>query len=451
MDCCRKYHFTNMHSGILSILSVLLGSLFSIGCLIGAFVYFRRKRLIDDLPTSKTWGVFIGLTELKGTAKTETPLTSYLTGKQCVQYAWHIEEHWMRTVVETYRDAQGHMQTRIRTESGWKKVAGDDQSIPFYLQDDTGIIRILPEKASIHGIRTFDETCSRDNPLYFGKGPSAEIANSTHRRRFEETAIPLDAMLYVLGQARERQDIIAAEIAYDKNAPMFMISTNTEKQISKSYGRWFWFWLVFGLILAVAGIVVQDIVIRFDSAARWQPYTVIIGGFFVIFGLSWLWIVYNSLVNLRHRVEQAWSQVDVQLKRRSDLIPNLIQVVEGYRSYERDVQSLLVALRGQAAITPEQSGVPEMKGFSPSLHAVVERYPELKANESFLKLQQALTDTEQRIALARDYFNEVVTFYNTRLEIIPDRFLATITGFHPRSLMSTAEFERAPVQVHFQS
>jgi len=433
------------------VLPVLLGSLFAIGCLIGAFVYFRRKRLIDDLPTSKMQGVFIGLTELKGTTKSENPLTSYLAGSQCVQYTWHTEEHWSRTVVETYRDPQGRMQTRTRVESGWTTVASDNQSIPFYLQDDTGIIRILPDKASIHGIATFDETCSRDNPLYFGKGTASEIANSNHRRRFQETAIPLDAMLYVLGQARERQDIVAAEIAYDKNAPIFMISTSTEKQISISYSRWFWFWLILGLILAVGGMVIQDIIIRFDAATRWQPYTVIIVGFLIILSLSWLWIVYNSLVNLHHRVEQAWSQVDVQLKRRSDLIPNLIQAVEGHRSYERDMQSLLTALRGQITVNAVEPGVSNVKGFSPSLRATVEQYPELKASESFLRLQQALTDTEQRIALARDYFNEVATFYNTRLEIIPDRFVAIPIGFRPRTLMSTDEFERAPVQVHLQS
>jgi len=95
--------------------------------------------------------------------------------------------------------------------------------------------------------------------------------------------------------------------------------------------------------------------------------------------------------------------------------------------------------------------MPGLKGFSVSLQATAEHYPDLKASEQFLKLQQALTDTAQRIALARDYFNEVATFYNTRLDIIPDRFLAAITSFRPRALMSTAEFERAPVQVHLKS
>jgi hypothetical protein len=81
------------------------------------------------------------------------------------------------------------------------------------------------------------------------------------------------------------------------------------------------------------------------------------------------------------------------------------------------------------------------------LQVTIERYPDLKASESFLKLQQSLVDTEQRIALARDYYNDIATFFNTRLEIIPDRYAAALAGLHPRALMSAAEFERAPVRV----
>jgi hypothetical protein len=85
------------------------------------------------------------------------------------------------------------------------------------------------------------------------------------------------------------------------------------------------------------------------------------------------------------------------------------------------------------------------------LRVIIERYPDLKANESFLRLQQALVDAEQRIALARDYFNDVATFYNTRLAIVPDRFVAGLARLHPRTLMSAADFERAPIQVKLAS
>jgi hypothetical protein len=97
-----------------------------------------------------------------------------------------------------------------------------------------------------------------------------------------------------------------------------------------------------------------------------------------------------------------------------------------------------------------QSNTEGLKGLSPSLRAVIERYPDLKANQSFAKLQQSLIDTEQRIALARDYFNEIATFYNTRLQIIPDRFVALITRFRPQALITAADMERAPVHVHLE-
>lgn len=440
-----------MSSGAWGLLSIVLGGLVAVGCLIVAFRVLWRKRLIDDLPTSKTQGVFIGLAELKGTAESEMPLTTYLAGVRCVQYAWQVDEHWSRTVHETYTDAKGHAQTRTRTESGWTKVAGDDQSIPFYLKDDAGVIRIVPEGATIHGTTVFNETCSPNADLYFGKGSAREIPNSTHRRRFHETALPLHTMLYVMGQARERKDVVAAEIAHDKDASIFLISTRTEKQLSTSYARWFWFWLILGLAAAIGGAIAWDMLEMSNTGLSWQPYAVAVGGFMTALLIGWVWTVYNSLINLNHRVEQGWSQVEIQLKRRHDLIPNLVKTVEGYRTYESETQKLLSELRGQAEATPPGIEGDDFKGITPMLNMVIERYPDLKASQSFLRLQQALVDTEQRIALARDYFNNIATFYNTRLNIIPDRFVADLARLHPQILMGTADFERAPIQIKLAS
>jgi hypothetical protein len=434
-----------MQSGISLIL--ISGGLISLGLLLLAFRFLRRKRLIDDTPTSKTQGVFIGLTELKGTAESDAPVTSYLAGTQCVLYHWQVDEHWSRTVVETYTDAKGHVQTRTRTESGWQRIADGGESNPFYLMDDTGVIRIVPKGADINSVKTFDKACSPKDSLYFGKAPMLEIANTTHRRRFVETAIPLHAMLYVIGQARERQDVVAAEIAKDKEAAMFVISVRSEAQLSTGYGRWFWFWTILGLVIIIGATLAGSAVQNAPTGLEIQWLFMAGGGFLIILALGWVWMVYNSLVNLHHRVEQGWSQVEVQIKRRHDLIPNLVEAVAGYRTHESETQQLITELRNQAEATPPGSAGPDFKGMTPLLRAVVERYPELKASESFLKLQQALTDTEQRIALARDYFNDIATFYNTRLTIIPDRFVGTIARLHPSTLMGAADFERAPVQV----
>ena len=335
-----------------SLIAVLVGALLAIGCLIGSFINLRRKRIIDDLPTSKAQGVFIGLTELKGTAESDTPLTSHLGAVRCVQYTWHVDEHWSRTVVETYRDSQGNTHTRTRTENGWKTIDKGGQSIPFYLKDDTGITRVAPEHARIQNNKTFDETVGRESPLYFDKGPSGEVANSTHRRRFHEEAIPLHTMLYVLGQARERQDIVAAEIAFDKSSPMYIISTKSEKQISSGYGRWFWFWMILGLLVSVGSGAGWGLSTSLGAVLSWPPFVIMVAGYLIMLLIVWVWTTYNSLIGLHHRVEQAWSQVEVQLKRRNDLIPNIVKTVEGYRQYENAVQAVMTEMRSQIEATP---------------------------------------------------------------------------------------------------
>lgn len=438
-----------MSSGIIPLILIIVGSLAVLGSLFGAFRNFQRKRLIDDLPTSKTQGVFIGLTELKGTAESESTFTSYLAGVTCVLYEWKVEEHWSRTVHETYTDSKGHTHTRTRTESGWKQVASGGQSAPFYLKDDTGVLRIVPDKASIQSVNTFNETYRPGDSFYFGKGPDREIANTTHRRRFQESAIPLHTSLYVMGQARERQDVVAAEIAHDKSAPVFLISTRSEKQISQGYGFWFWFFTVSDLLVALGAAAGWGLLTGYALNAL--PFIIAAVVFLLVLFLGWTWTVYNSLINLHHRVEQGWSQVDVQLQRRHDLIPNLVRTVEGYRFHESSTQELIADFRRQETATPPGVVGPDYKGLAPALRVTIERYPELKANESFLKLQSSLVDTEQRIALARDYFNDVATFYNTRLGIIPDRFIAALSKLQPQALLGAADFERAPVQVKLAS
>ena len=424
-----------------------LGAALGLLCLWGALHAARRKRLIDNLPTCKTTGVFIGLVELKGTAEAEGPLRSFLAECPCVYFSWAVEEHWSRTVTETYTDSKGQTHTRTRHESGWKRVANGGELMPFYLKDDCGVIRILPDGAKVEAVKVFEETCGRFDPLYYAKGPAFAVANSDHRRRFHESAVPLHAALYVMGQAREREDIVAPEIAADQQADMFLISTRTEEQISAGFGGAFWGWSIFGFVLSVAGFVGRDLAFEADPAQRWPLYLLPALGYLMASGLGWVWMVFNSLIGLRQRVRQAWSQVDVQLKRRHDLIPNLVRVVTGLRDYERTLQTELADLRAQQEATPPGVTGPDYHACGKTLRVVVERYPELKSQESFAQLQQSLTDTEQRIALARGYFNEIATHYNTRLQIIPDRFVANLTRLRAQALMTAEDFERAPVEV----
>lgn len=405
----------------------------------------KRHRLVHDLPTSKTTGVFIGLVELKGTAETEQPLTSYLTQSPCVWYQWQIEESWSRTVTETYTDNDGKTQTRTRTESGWTTVASGGEGQSFYLQDDCGVIRIQPTGAKIEPQNAMNQTCGRLDPLYYAKGPAGAIGDSDHRRRFVESVVGVHAALFVVGQARERTDVVAAEIAADNRAPLFLISTRTEQQVSRGFRIGFWLLGLLGLLLAVGGFAGRNAALHLEPDIG--QYVALGAGFAVAWLFGWAWSLYNGLIELRQRVRQGWANIDVQLKRRYDLIPRLVSTVTGLRDYERTVQTELAALRAQLQATPPGEPGPDPAGCLPLVRAVAEAYPELKANTAFLSLQTQLTDTEQRIALARSYFNDIATFYNTRLQVIPDRFIAKLAGLQPQVLMAVAAFERAPVSV----
>jgi hypothetical protein len=424
-----------------------LGSLLALLFFFLALRAGRRQRLVSDLPTSKTTGVFIGLAELKGTAEAERPLVSFLAERRCVYYQWHVDEHWSRTVVETYTDNEGRTQTRTRTESGWTTVAQGGDGIVFYLQDDCGVIRIQPQQAKMEPLSVFDRTCGRGDGLYYGKGPSKAVADSVHRRRFVEYAIPLHAQLYVVGQARERADVVAPEIAYDPHAEMFLISTRSEDQVRRGLAWQFWLCGVFGVALGLGGFIMADAMQNLPLKESVPKYVLVGALFSLAWLLGWIGMVYNSLVTLRQRVQQAWSNVDVQLKRRHDLIPNLVAIVKGMRDYEKNVQTELAHLRTQLHATPPGQPGPDPQAAIEMVGAIVERYPELKANDSFLNLQKNLVDTEQRIALARGYFNDIASFYNIRLQRIPDRFIAALGALKPQALLTADKFERAPVEV----
>ncbi len=396
-----------------------------------AFLYFglqclHRRRIIDDTPTLKTIAVFIGLAELKGTAETTKPLTSYLTETRCVLYNWSIEEHWSRQVTETYHDADGKTRTRTRTESGWKQVASGEEAPKFYLQDETGIIQIDPNHADVTGQVTINRVINRRDPLYYEKGPRHSIPHSRHQRRLTETIIPLHHPIYVIGQAHERSDIVAVEIAYDPEEPFYVISTCGEKTISTDYGNKY-------TILSIVGIVASLIPLLFtETYSQLIIYSPLII-YLTAQLLGWTVVAYNSLITLRNSVEQAWSQIDIQLKRRSDLIPRLVEIIQEYTEHEKVVQIHTAELQAQT----------DNKAVTPIITAIQNNYPELKAANQYLSLQKSLEETEQRIALARDYYNQITNFYNTRLETIPDNFLAKLAGLKQRQLWAGTDFTRA--------
>jgi LemA protein len=147
-------------------------------------------------------------------------------------------------------------------------------------------------------------------------------------------------------------------------------------------------------------------------------------------------VLYNRLVALRQQVENAWSQIDVQLRRRHDLIPNLVETVKGYAAHERETLESVIAARSRAvqAEGPAEAGQAEsqLSGALANLFAVAEQYPDLKANENFLALQEELTSTENRISYARQFYNDSAMTYNTRCEQFPSNIVAGMFRFEKR-------------------
>ena len=164
---------------------------------------------------------------------------------------------------------------------------------------------------------------------------------------------------------------------------------------------------------------------------------------------------YNGLVALRQRVQNAWAQVDVQLRRRYDLIPNLVNTVKGYAKHEQETFEKVTQARNMAmaaGTVPEQAGAENMlSGTLKSLFALAENYPQLKADSNFKQLQDELTNTESKIAFSRQFYNDTVQKYNTKVQIFPTVLIAGMLGFKTADYfnLDTATEAREPVNVKF--
>jgi LemA protein len=175
-------------------------------------------------------------------------------------------------------------------------------------------------------------------------------------------------------------------------------------------------------------------------------------GILILVVLYVIW-TYNTLVTLRNRIDNAWSQIDVQLRRRYDLIPNLVETVKGYASHEREVFEKVTEARSRAiaAGTVAEQGQAEnmLTQALRSLFAVAENYPQLRASENFMQLQEELSGTESKIAFARQFYNDTVLRYNNTRQSFPAVLLASQFGFGPREYFEMEEAAREPVKVKF--
>ena len=175
----------------------------------------------------------------------------------------------------------------------------------------------------------------------------------------------------------------------------------------------------------------------------------------VVLIVLFLVVTYNRLVQLRNRIDAAWSQIDVQLKRRYDLIPNLVETVKGYAAHERETLENVIKARQQAGAAQGVENKAQAENMLTAalrqLFAVAEAYPDLKANVNFLALQEELTGTEGRIAFARQFYNEQTLAYDNAREVFPTNVIAGMFNFEEKPYFEVEEASREPVRVDFGS
>jgi len=163
--------------------------------------------------------------------------------------------------------------------------------------------------------------------------------------------------------------------------------------------------------------------------------------------------IYNSLVTLRQRTEESWSDIDVQLKRRYDLIPNLVETVKGYATHEKELLENVTKARnvamGANSLEDKAQAENMLSGTLKSLFAVSENYPDLKANQNFIELQRELSDTENKIQASRRFYNSTVMTLNTKIETVPSNLIASMFGFIKKEYFEIEEQEKEVVKVQF--
>ena len=182
---------------------------------------------------------------------------------------------------------------------------------------------------------------------------------------------------------------------------------------------------------------------------KWWMILIIVLVLIVLWAIS----VYNSLIALRNRVKDQWAQIDVQLKRRFDLIPNLVETVKGYTKHESETLEAVIKARNTyvSATVPEEQmkADGELTKAISKLFALTESYPDLKANTNFQALQQELTETESKIAAARLFYNDTVMVYNNKVSMVPSNISASLFKFNKEAFFEANETERQNVQVKF--
>ena len=378
----------------------------------------RFARLLRDVPSTPINGVFVGLVETSGCVEHDDPFIAPLSKAPCVQYSWSVREHWRRT--QTYKDSKGRTQTR--TITGSDVVASGAAASDLRLRDRTGAIVVRADGASWTPQATFSATARRGQALYHSQAPGRVVSGSTGVRTFSEEAVPVGATAWVMGNAFIRPDGEALEIGAGSEEGVFLISLAGERSHAFSARAWAAVGLVAGSLCATgAGIGLAGLVIAIAGRRLAEDQAPAVGMaasgllWMAIVAAVWAFIVRNGAVRVRTRWERAASLVDVELRRRADLIPNLVAVTRASAAHEAAVQRAVAELRAGAA-------------SHPIMTILAERYPDLRADQAFLALQRQLSDTESRIAQSRLFEIQSRERLLERLNSFPEGLIARVMG-----------------------
>lgn len=414
---------------------------------------WRRRWLIADMPTSDAAHVFVGMNEVKGTvAPAGNPLVAPFTAIQCV---------WYRSLLER--------EEKSGDKRSWKTVEDVSSEAPFWICDHSGHVLVRPRGASVYARERVRDTHA-GRPARYGSfgalgAPSESggflggLFGGTSRYRTTEWVLRPDEEVYVLGHATLRADTIALEFSPhhpESNAKQgtLFISSGDE---TKAARRTLWqglgllaLFLVGALALPLEWQFLQDVRRTEDDPFR-EPGTagtifeaarptMVLIGLVVLLALPVITVlrIYNRLVEVRNRAEAAWSLVDVHLRRRHDLIPQLVAVVQAAAGHERSLQEAVAAIRAGGEPPPSRalpddatlaraSDVDEAdRAGSRQLIALAEAYPVLKADASFAQLAEQIRVSEDGIAFARTFYNDAVTVMDDRRQQFPGSLVARL-------------------------
>jgi hypothetical protein len=398
-------------------LAVTVGLAFVAVVALGVWYRFvERKRLIQDLPTSKVRGVSLGLNELVGTAVSDRAEVSPHGAHECV---------WWKA---TYYTQSGD-------RDSWKKT--DERTggpVFFEVEDETGRMVVWPRHAELRGKQTYDgpyHAVSQAGVSLMERHLAGEGGTS---RKVVEEVVPLGSPVYVLGTARLPEDRLRPEMGADPDGQNpFIVQVGTEADA---------LWIERVAVAASFAVA--------TGAAGWAGWlrgegwgaSAAVFAVLVVMGALSFVFSYNNLVMLAQRAEAAWGLIDIQLRRRHDLIPSLVAAVKAHRDHERQVQEMLAELRAtsamelaaapsDAAVRMANVGLMKEASAVSQLLAVVESHPAMTADRSFRRLQEELVDTEDRIALARGFYNNSVGAYRDRARIFPGAIIAGFLPFQP--------------------